>query len=1027
MLEKQPIPINFSQGLDTKTDPFQIPIGKFLSLENSVFNKGGMLQKRNGFSRLASLPDTNSTYLTTFNGNLTAIGNELTAYSQASNTWIEKGAIQPVSVETLPIVRNNLNQIQGDIAVSNSGSACVAYSESNGSSVSIKYAIIDSVTGQNITPPVQVPVTSGTPTGSPRVFVLGSYFIIVFTNVITGTSHLQYIAINILDPTQVTVANDIASSYVSSPGLSWDGVVVGNNLYVMYNSTTGGQSIKVTYLSKFRAAIGGTAAIPVTFAGQKATLMSVSADMTSPSNPIIWGAYYDSTSSTGYVLAVNQNLGTTLVPTQIISSGTILNITAAAKNNIIYVYYEVSNAYSYDGAIPTNYILSRNVTSTGTVSAVSTIIRSVGLASKAFILKDIVYFLSSYSSQYQPTYFLINASVSLQAAPVIVSKIAYENGEGYLTLGLPTVTVTGSIAQMTYLFKDLIAAVNKDTNVTAGTQVNGIYSQLGVNLVSFDFTTATLDAAEIGNNLNLSGGFLWGYDGVAPVENNFFVYPDNVEVTTATGSGGLIAQEYFYQITYEWTDNQGNAFRSSPSIPVSITTTTASSTNTINVPYLRLTYKVSSPVKIVVYRWSTAQQIYYQVTSISQPILNSTIADSVAIVDDSSDATILGNNILYTTGGVIENISPPSSDLLTLFDDRLWLVDSEDRNLLWYSKQIIESTPVEMSDLFTIYVAPSTGAQGSTGNITAISPLDDKLIIFKGNAIYYINGAGPDNTGANNQYSSPIFVTSTVGCINQKSIVFMPSGLMFQSDKGIWLLDRSMSTSYIGAQVEDFTLDSQVLSAVNVPNTNQVRFTMSSGITLMYDYYFGQWGTFNNIPSVSSTLYQNLHTFINSSGQAFQESVGQYLDGSSPVLMSFTTGWINPAGLQGYIRSYFFYLLGRYITPHTLQLLIAYDYNSNASQSTIITPDNFTPLYGNAGGPYGQESPYGGVGDIEQWRVFLDNQKCQSFQISLKEFYDSSLGVPAGKGLTLSGLNLIVGLKKGYVPIGSSKSVGGAQ
>ena len=99
---------------------------------------------------------------------------------------------------------------------------------------------------------------------------------------------------------------------------------------------------------------------------------------------------------------------------------------------------------------------------------------------------------------------------------------------------------------------------------------------------------------------------------------------------------------------------------------------------------------------------------------------------------------------------------------------------------------------------------------------------------------------------------------------------------MFQSDKGIWLLGRDLSTSYIGAPVQSLTLNATVLSALNIPATNQVRFTLDSGITLMYDYYYSQWGTFTGVPGISSTLYQSLHTYINSFGQVFQETPGLY-------------------------------------------------------------------------------------------------------------------------------------------------------
>lgn len=634
--------------------------------------------------------------------------------------------------------------------------------------------------------------------------------------------------------------------------------------------------------------------------------------------------------------------------------------------------------------------------------------------------------MGAYQSPYQPTYFMINGTSSSSAAPIIVAKLAYENGGGYITKGLPSVNVTDNIARTSYLFKDLIQAVNKNTNVPSGTQVNGIYSQTGINIATFTFGTDGLDTTEIGNDLHISGGFLGMYDGYLPVEHNFFLWPDSVEATTVTGSGGLIAQIYYYQATYEWTDNQGNAFRSAPSIPITITTTTGSSTNTIKVPTLRLTAKTANPVKIVLYRWSTAQQNYYQVTSITSPTLNSTTTDNVTIVDTFSDADILGNNLLYTTGGVVEDVNAPASDLLTLFDTRLWLVDAEDRNLLWFSKQVIEATPVEMSDLFTLYVPPTTATQGTTGPITSIVPLDDKLIIGKRNALYYINGTGPDNTGLNSQYSQPIFITSTVGCANQKSIVLQPHGLMFQSDKGIWLLNRGLETSYIGAPVQDFTLGATVLSAINVPETNQVRFTLDTGVTLMYDYYYDQWSTFVGVPAISSCVFQEMHTFINEFGAVYQESPGSYLDGSNAVLMAFKTGPLRLGDLQNYQRAYFFYLLGTYFSPHKLLMSLTYDYDDAPSQSVLISPTNYSTPYG-AGlpqSPYGEGSPYGGPKSLENWSVFLERQRCMAFAITMQEVFDPAFDTTAGAGLTLSGLNIVIGFKKGFRPQSAAHSAG---
>lgn len=1035
MLTKAPIAVNFARGLDTKTDPKQVPIGNFRQLQNTVFNKGGLLQKRNGFATLAALPDTDSSYLTTFAGNLTAVGSSIRAYSTPNAAWVSRGMIYPMAVSTLPLIKNNLNQTQVDSVVSPNGLVCSVYTETNGTTIFHRYVVADAVTGQNIVAPAIIPVASGAVTGGMRVFYLGRNFILVFTNVIAGVSHLQYVTVNSANPALVGPNTDLASLYVPASTLSWDGVVVGPNLYIAYNTTAGGQSVKVVYLTQGLIVVG-----PTTFAGQIATAMSVTADVSTPASPVIWVSYYDSASTNGHTLAVSPSLATLLAPVATITGVPALNIVSAAQNGVAQIFYEVDNNYAWDAGIPTHYVSTMTITLPGVVGTPYYSIRSVGLASKAFVLGGTIYYLAAFQSPYQPTYFLVDGTESTSAAPRIAAKLAYSNGGGYLTTGLPSVTVTGTLAQVPYLFKDLITAVNKNTAVPAGNQVAGIYSQTGITLGSLDIRNANVDAAEIGSDLHLSGGFLWGYDGFLPVEHNFFLWPDTDIATPANSAtwsavGGSMAAKpdgatntsaYYYVYLYEWTDNQGNAFRSAPSIPIPVTTTGGLTTGsvTLNVPTLRVTMKTVNPVKITIYRWSVAQQSYYQVTSIGSPLLNNPTIDTVTFVDTSADATILGNALLYTTGGVVEDVNAPASSLMTLFDSRLWLVDAEDQNLLWFSKQVIEATPVEMSDLFTVYVPPALGTNEPSGPISAVSVMDDKLIIFKKNAINYINGTGPDNTGANNGYSPAIFVTSTVGCDNQKSIVLTPAGLMFQSNKGIWLLDRGLNTSYIGAPVEDFN-SGIVTSAVNVPGTNQVRFTLDSGAILMYDYFYQQWGSFD-IGAVSSCIFSGLHSYINKYGAAYQESPGKYLDGSRPVLMKFRTGPLRLGDLQNYQRAYFFYILGEYLSPHKLQVSMAFDYAEAPSQAVLIAPTNFSPAYG-AGlsqSPYGAGSPYGGSPNLEQWRVFLKQQRCQAFDITLEEVFDPSFGVPAGAGLTISGLNIICGFKKAFRPQAARTSIG---
>lgn len=998
-IQKQGYNIKFGEGLDLKTDPNQVQVGKFLSLQNVVFNTGGLMTKRNGFALKTTLPDTTNTNLRTLNDNLVATGKTLSTYSADTNQWVLQGSTHPVDLSVQPLVRNAASQTVVDAQVASNGLVCTAYSDSTGA----HYQVQDSVTGQSV---VHATAFINSTVTACRVFVLGNYFVITYLVTIAATPHLQFIAIPVSNPSMATTPADI-STLVSGLDAGYDAVVSEGSMYIAWESTGG----NIRMLSMSSTLVTTNTQV---IAGHASDLMSLTSDE-SGSNPVIWVSFWDSSANNAYTAAFNQILVPVLAPTQFLAGVNIHQLTSKANSQLLTLLYENVNTYSFS-AVRTDFVTKNTVTQAGVVGTTSVMLRSVGIQSKMFADSAGTYYvLLTYGQAFQPTYLLSDLSGN------VISKLAYSNGAGYTAdQVLVSVSARSSVFNVPYLFKDLIVPVNKAQGVA---NVNGVYAQNGANLASFDLGTVHQYDSEIARTLHLTGGLLWMFDSVKPVEHGFNVWPEDIAVSTSGAGGTLSAQQYFYQVTYEWTDAQGNIHRSAPSIPVGQVTTGATSSNTLNIPTLRLTYKTTpNAVRIIVYRWSTGQQNYYQVTSISSPLLNNPAVDSVTYVDTQSDSQILGNALIYTTGGVIENIGAPASNASTLFKSRLFIVDSEDRNLLWYSKQVIEATPVEMSDLFTIFVAPTAGAQGSTGNITALSALDDKLIVFKRNALYYIVGTGPDNTGANNDFSEPVYITGTVGCNNQSSIVQTPLGLMFQSDKGIWLLGRDLSTKYIGAAVEAFN-DVLVNSALTVPGTNQVRFTLNDGTVLMYDYYYDQWGTFSGIPAISSTLQNGTHTFLNKFGQVLQEREDNYIDNTHPVLISYSTAWIKLTELQGFQRAYYLYLLSNYLTPHKLSVQVAYDYDKAPRQNSLITPTNYSAPYG-SDTLYGSTPTYGGVSPVEQWRVFFQRQKCQAIQVSVSEVYDPSLGVAAGAGLTMSGFNIVIGGKSTHPRLPSSNSVG---
>ena len=328
------------------------------------------------------------------------------------------------------------------------------------------------------------------------MFVLGGYFIIVFTNTISATAHLQYIAISTSSPTTLVQTNtDIAAAYIPAATLSWDGVVVGENLYIAYNTTSGGQQIEITYLP---ASLSGVAT-PTSFTGSIATAMSVCAD-TSGASPVIYASFWDAAGSTGHLLvAVNTALQKLMSATSWLGSGSVANVVTCAQNGILTLFYENISNYSYDASLPSNFVSTNTITlpatvTTGTLGTAAVVLRSVGLASKAFLMSGTPYALMEYSSIFQPTYFLSDNSGN------IVARFAYENGgastaasAGYLGAGLPQAQVIGEGVSVAYLYKDLITSVNK---AQGAANAAGVYSQTGVNLATLEFQSSTLATAE---------------------------------------------------------------------------------------------------------------------------------------------------------------------------------------------------------------------------------------------------------------------------------------------------------------------------------------------------------------------------------------------------------------------------------------------------------------------------------------------------------------------------------------------------
>lgn len=669
------------------------------------------------------------------------------------------------------------------------------------------------------------------------------------------------------------------------------------------------------------------------------------------------------------------------------------NIDVLPVNSIQYNFqYEVQATQTHD-----HYVKQNTGTAAGAVGTPSVFKRSVGLAAKSFRLGGENFSVLVYGSALQSTYFVADSDANIVAKmqPGLAGSIVS-------TSVLPTSWVlSASEAFIPSLIKTRNAADN-------GT----FFSLLGINKLIVDMEpthkyTDTLFA----DNLHIAGGYLQMYDGSSVVEHGFHVFPEAATLSSAATSGGFMSDgSYGFQVVYKWTDNVGQDHRSAPSVDFTYELAGGGSTQTvtIKVPTLRLTQK--SDVIIELYQTEDDGTQYY----LTNTVLNDVTQDFLTITASKADATLITQEALYTTGNVLENIAPPSVSVIGTHTaaNRLVVV-GEESNKIIYSKIRFDGKPVEFSDALQKDIDPIGGI------ITAIASMDEKLVVFERQAILYIGGAGPLNTGEQDTYTEPERISIDVGCIDPVSVVLVPQGLMFKSVKGIYLLGRDLSVQYIGADVEAYN-SLTITSAELVPAYNEARFTTSGGDCLVYNYFTATWATNSNFQGRSAAIIGDTYHYVRSDGQVFSETTEGFSDNGSSINIDVETGWINLTPLQGFQRLYKILVLADYKSPHLLKVEIAYDYNDAVIQSVIIDPEDF--LEGTAYGddsPYGSGTPYGGTGNAYYARIDVKRQKCTAFKLRITD-----LQAVTGEGLSLSGFTLQIGAKKGTNKLASSQQFG---
>ena len=981
-LDKALIPVDLSGSLDTKTDQKMVLPTKLTELENGVFIKGSTITKRNGYSKLSrSISGSTSSIssgdaLSTFQDELLLFSNsELYSYVDGREEWVDKGGSLSVNVSSEDIIRNDFEQSSPDIGYGN-GLYCIAWEDTQGG---IRASVIDAITGA-----VLQNNTSISSTGKlPRVIELDQRLGIVYVE--TSDNDIDIKLLDLTDPTTFGSATQLASN-VATSGQMLDATEYGTTdaLFAYRNSSS---QVQVGYITS-NGVIGSTAngfVAPITIANDPEDSLTIYRDAV---NDGIYVAYSKNSDSSG-LKVTRLNIDLTAVATYVVeATATAIPRVTMQRDSTgdVVVIYELDETNDYDHRLK-KAVYDVSASSMGSASDLK---RSVGLVSKGFYHSNKTYVVVVHASDLQSTYFLMDAS------GLIVAKLQTGLAGGLAsdsTLIRATDDASSGIYKLPLQVKTRLVSRDDD-----------LYSLKGLSLSTIDFTqSASFQGLELGENLHIAGGFVSAYDSQNIEEHGFHLFPENVTAALASGGSLTSGGSYQFRVIYVHTDARGQIHRSAPSVAVTGSPSGGNLKVTLTIPTLRVTEHTS--VNCEVYRTQNNGTLFYKVGSVA----NDTSVDSVTFTDEGSisDTQLLAKELLYTNGGIVENISPPATSVLGTFNNRLFAVSSENPKLLYYSKKREAKSPVEFSDVFTIVM-------NKAEKVTALIEMDEKLIIFEPQRIFYITGDGPTPAGLQNNFSEPQLVTSDVGCITLDSVVLTPLGIMFMSQKGIYLLDRKLETAYVGAAVETYNSET-ITSAVMVADSSQVRFTTQSGPCLVYDFYYGKWSTFTNHSGTGAVIWRatDNYTYLRTSGGlVYQEDSTKYTDVDAQVNLKLTTAWIKPSSVQGLQRVRRALVLGDYKSNHILQARVAYDFEQFYNEKHTF---DFRTATGQ--NEYGDESPYGSeyygsgtnriASGVYQFSMHLARQKVNSVRFELSDTVSSN----PGEAYSITNLMLEVGLK----------------
>jgi len=571
---------------------------------------------------------------------------------------------------------------------------------------------------------------------------------------------------------------------------------------------------------------------------------------------------------------------------------------------------------------------------------------------------------------------------------------------------------------------------------TGGNNVTPARAQLATLTVGIP-----LPALDTQRSLFLPAACPVEYDGQVLHESGFHFFPEVAAIAGNVATGGLaINSTYGFVFVFEWQDAQGKLHRSGASVPLTVTTGGADHSFDFKFSPLFLTHKqgidsvdgLTRAVQLVVYRTVKDGNIFYRDLEVSRPTYDNT-SNRVANNDldvfnagELTDANLVKSEILYVTGGALENQAFPS----------VTVRGSHQRRIFMAGPDFVQFTDEADDDFIAVatneaYKLPVPQLGGS---VVGLASMDDKLIIFCQHQIYFVSGEGPNRLGQQNGYTLPQLCSASLGMLGgvQDSIALTSEGLWFMSSTGtLRLLTRGLQIAmepaggaFLGRESDGYFESPFIAARALVTDSkSQVRWYVTpedveaDGFVVVWDYQQQLWSKFTNHDSRGgSTVARG--AFYHSDGDALFVSgtVPGTPDVATNVPVTLETAWIALDGIQGFQRVYSLMLLAQAVAGATINISVGFDYDetwiSSAGVGTAVVAYS-GPSYlvsGETGVPTVGATITGGTSGatatvfmVTGGKVYMDGPFVNSFllgeTITAPASWSATLGALEGGGI----------------------------